>query len=175
MTDVILYIASSFDGYIDRGDGNIEWLSRVDSESRDYGYQSFYDSVDALIMGRKTYQQVLGFGKWPYSGKPCYVISRNLRESQRSDVIISSDDPATLLTTFSEKGPKRVWLVGGADTLKSFLNQELVHEIIVSFIPLLLGDGIPLFQPGIPERKLILLSTETFPNGLLQVHYRLGD
>ncbi|MCK4893551.1 MAG: dihydrofolate reductase family protein [Calditrichia bacterium] len=62
-----------------------------------------------------------------------------------------------------------------ADTLKSFLNQELVHEIIVSFIPLLLGDGIPLFQPGIPERKLTLLSTETFPNGLLQVHYRLGD
>ena len=175
MANIILYIACSFDGYIARGDGNIEWLSRVKSESQDYGFQKFYDSVDALIMGRKTYQQVLSFGKWPYSGKPCYVVSRNLIESKRADVIVSSADPETLMTTFYEKGPNRVWLVGGADTLKTFLNQEMVHEIIVSYIPLLLGDGIPLFQPGIPERKLTLLSTETFPNGLLQVHYRVGD
>jgi len=175
MANIILYIACSFDGYIARGDGNIEWLSRVDSESQDYGYQKFYDSVDALIMGRKTYQQVLGFGKWPYAGKPCYVLSRNLLQSPLPEVVVSSEDPATLMTTFSEKGPNRVWLVGGADILKTFLNQDMVDEIIVSYIPLLLGDGIPLFQPGIPERKLTLLSTETFPNGLLQVHYRLGD
>ena len=175
MPNVILYIACSFDGYIARGDGNIEWLSMVESGSQDYGYQKFYDSVDALIMGRKTYQQILSFGKWPYPGKPCYVLSRNIMESKRSDVFISSADPAALMTRFSEKGSTRVWLVGGADTLKTFLNQELVHEIIVSYIPFLLGDGIPLFQPGIPERNLTLLSTETFPNGLLQVHYRLED
>jgi dihydrofolate reductase len=175
MANIILYIACSFDGYIARGDGNIEWLSRVESEIQDYGYQKFYRSVDALIMGRKTYQQILGFGKWPYSGKPCYVMSRNPIQSPSPEGVMSSENPEDLISTFSEKGPKRVWLVGGAETLKTFLNQELVHEVIVSYIPLLLGDGIPLFQPGIPERKLSLLSTETFPNGLLQVHYRLGD
>ena len=175
MVNIILYIACSFDGYIARGDGNVEWLSRVGSASQDYGFQNFYDSVDALIMGRKTYQQLVGFGKWPYTGKPCYVISRNFIESRRPGVIVSSDDPAALMMTFSEKRINRVWLVGGDDILKTFLNQELVQEIIVSYIPLLLGDGIPLFQPGIPERKLKLLSTETYPNGLLQVHYRFGE
>jgi dihydrofolate reductase len=175
MTNIILNIACSFDGYIARGDGNVEWLSRVDSDSQDYGYQKFYDSIDALIMGRKTYQQILGFGKWPYPGKPCYVISHNPLKNPRQEIIVSSKEPASLMKSFSEAGCKRVWLVGGADTLKTFLNEEMVHEIIVSYIPLLLGDGIPLFQPGIPERKLSLLSTETFPNGLLQVHYQLGD
>jgi dihydrofolate reductase len=175
MTNIILYIACSFDGYIARGDGNVEWLSRVESESEDYGYQKFYDSIDALVMGRKTYQQILSFAKWPYPDKPCYVISRNPVNQTPREVTVSSQDPATLIHSFSEAGWKQVWLVGGADTLKSFLNEEMVHEIIVSYIPLLLGDGIPLFQPGIPERKLTLLSTETFPNGLLQVHYRLGE
>ena len=175
MTNIILYIACSFDGYIARGDGNVEWLSRVESESEDYGYQKFYDSIDALVMGRKTYQQILSFGKWPYPDKPCYVISRNPVNQTPREVTVSPQDPAMLMHSLSEAGRRQVWLVGGAATLKSFLNEEMVHEIIVSYIPLLLGDGIPLFQPGIPERKLTLLSTETFPNGLLQVHYRLGE
>ena len=175
MVTIILYIACSIDGYIARGDGNIEWLSMAETGSQDYGYHSFYDSVDALVMGRKTYQQIISFGEWPYAGKPCYVFSRKFMDNQRPNMIIFSKDPAALMTTFSKKGTHRIWLVGGAEILKTFLSRELVHEIIVSYIPLLLGEGIPLFQSGIPERKLTLLSTKTFPNGLLQVHYRLGD
>ncbi len=172
---IILYIACSLDGYIARKNGSVDWLSGLETESEDFGYLKFYASVDALIMGRKTYQQIVGFGEWPYPDKPCYVFSHRHLKLTIPDVVVVSDSLEKVQHSFKKKRYRRVWLVGGAELIKSYLNASMIHEMIITFIPLLLAEGIPLFLPGISEQKLILLGTSSFSQGVTQTHYRIGD
>jgi len=171
---IILYIACSLDGYIARKNGSVDWLSELEADSEDYGYQKFYASVDALCMGCKTYQQIVGFGEWPYPNKPCYVFSHHHLAIRHPGVVIVQEAPEQFVKSFAEKNNYRIWLVGGSDLTKTFLSHGLLHEIIITYIPVLLGDGIPLFQPEIPERNLKFLRSVEYPRGLVQIHYQLG-
>jgi dihydrofolate reductase len=168
MPTVILYTAASLDGFIARTDGSVDWLFTGD----DYGYAAFLQTIGALVMGSKTYEQVLSFGDWPYSGKQTYVFTRRDLKTELGDVVFVSGKPQSVLPEIKAKGFRRIWLVGGGELTTSFLRHCLVDEYIVSIHPILLGDGIPLFYPPVPEEELTLVSSKQYPSGLLQAHYR---
>ena len=173
--EVIYYVAASLDGFIATPDGGVEWLSPFEGTGEDYGYAEFYASVDVLLMGSRTYEQSLGFGKWPFEGKPSLVLSKRPLRPARADVTVSADPPARVVSELQALGYRKAWLVGGAAVAGSMRTEGLITGYVVSLIPVVLGGGVPLFgQPG-PRERLTLTSTRSFPNGLVQVSYARGE
>jgi dihydrofolate reductase len=143
MPKTILYIASSLDGYIARADGGIDWLSVVDREGTDYGYSEFYAGVDAIAMGSRTYEQVLGFGEWPYPGRQVFVFTHRPLERISPDINLTEQDPNDLVHELDRAGIRTLWLAGGGGLVASFMQHRLIDEYIISIVPAVLGDGIP--------------------------------
>ena len=135
MTKVLAYIASSLDGYIARENGGIDWLP----ETAESGYGAFYNSIDTVIMGKTTYDQVLTFGEYPYKDKKSFVFTRSIQNKEENTEFVS-DVEKFVKDGFPGAG-ENIWLVGGAKIIASFLNQRAVDEIIISVIPILLGKG----------------------------------
>lgn len=172
MPKTILYIASSLDGYIARADGSIDWLSMVDSEETDYGYAEFYAGVDAIAMGSRTYEQVLGFGDWPYPDKQTFVFTHRPLVRIAQDVSFTSQNPDDFIAELEPAGIRTLWLAGGADLVAGFMQHGLIDEYILSIIPVVLGEGIPLFRSPLPQRRLRLLESTDYATGLVQLHYQ---
>lgn len=172
MPKTTLYIATSLDGYIARADGGIDWLSMVEAPGEDYGYADFYASVDAIALGSKTYELALSFDQWPYSGKPTFVFTQRSLPCDRDDVILVTDPVETVLAKLDAQKFRHLWLLGGGALVSSFLQQDLIDDYIISTIPVILGEGIPLFPPPSPQVKLQLVSAKQYSSGLLQSHYR---
>ncbi|RXE56379.1 hypothetical protein ABH15_09810 [Methanoculleus taiwanensis] len=171
---VILYIAASLDGYIAREDGDVSWLEIYGESGEDYGYPTFFAGIDALVMGSRTYEQIVGFGEWPYGDKPVYVVSgRRLPVPERANVTFLSGTPHDLALCMRRRNHKNVWLVGGASLAGQFLRDGLVDEIILTVIPVLLGGGIALFGRLGSEVHLALLGAETYPAGVVQLRYAI--
>jgi dihydrofolate reductase len=176
MSKVILYIAASLDGFIARRDGDLSWLTQHQNpDGNDYGYSELIESTGATIMGAKTYEWLLQFEEWPESKeRPTYVITRRkLKAVPGANIIFCSGDLKRLVSTIQQKSTKDIWLVGGAALAQSFLREGLVDKIILSVIPLLLGDGISLFgslQRGV---NLKLLNEKAFKSGIVQLHYEV--
>ena len=166
MSKVVLFIATSLDGYIAGPKGEIDWLFH----DADYGYTAFFDSVHALVMGRKTYELSLTFGEWPYGDKPAYVFTRQTPPDD-SRVRFVAGDAAGLIAGLRARGSKNIWLVGGAALVSTFLQQGLIDEFVISIHPQLLGAGIPLFEPGVPRLGLRLMGVTPFASGLVQLRY----
>ena len=147
---VSVFIATSLDGFIARKDGNLDWLDAANETvpaGEDCGYREFMQSVDALVMGRKTFEKVLSFGEWPYGNTAVTVLSRNpisFANSLPDAVKHSSEDPKTLCNRLANEGVKHIYVDGGI-TIQRFLSEGLVDEILITVIPVLLGEGIPLF------------------------------
>ena len=174
MRNVQLYIAASIDGYIARPDGGIDWLSMVDKEGEDYGYYAFIASVDTTLMGRKTYDDVLGFDvPFPYTGLTNYVFSRQEREPDHNPVRHITEDPAAFVKGLKAQPGGNIWLIGGGQLNTVLLNARLIDEMILSIIPIVLGEGIPLFGGQPKETKWQLTKHEVFDTGLVQVRYRV--
>ncbi|MDH4609878.1 dihydrofolate reductase family protein [Pseudomonas sp. BN102] len=170
---LIYYVAASLDGYIARPDGRVDWLKPIEEAGDDHGYQAFYDSIDGLLMGRVTYETILAFGgAWPYSGKPCTVLTRGDPPRAAAEVQISHDTPAQAIDQLAAAGCRRIWLVGGGSLAGTCYSAGLLDELVVSFIPHLLGAGIPMFATGL-ERRLQLREQRSFPTGVVQLHYQL--
>jgi dihydrofolate reductase len=167
MRKIILYIASSVDGYIARPDGSVEWLPT----DQDYGYQAFLDSIDTVLLGRKTYQQVLTFGPYPYSQQRSIIFSKQNLENLPANAEIVPDIRPDFIQNLRSQPGKDIWLVGGAEIVGQFLAIRMVDRLILSICPTLIGRGIPLFLPQPLERNLKLLSAQTFDSGLLQISY----
>ena len=173
---VSVYIATSLDGFIARNDGALDWLNEANGavpEGEDYGFHAFMDSIDALIMGRKTYEQVLSFGEWPYGSTPVVVLSRSSMSfppSVPDTVTHSSEPPRDLLERLSGEGTKHVYVDGGI-TIQGFLSEGLVDEITVSVIPVIIGDGIPLFGSIKKDIRLTHVGTTAFDSGFVQTTY----
>lgn len=165
---VTLFIATSLDGYIAGPDDDLSWLFT----DADYGFSNFYSDVDTLIMGRGTYDVIRGFGEWPYPGKKTVVVSRkDSPEVSTPDTTAASGDLPALIEGLREQGSKNVWLVGGGELVRSFLEQELIDRMTVSMHPVLLGTGIPLFPGGFRRTMLELESVVPFESGLVQLNY----
>lgn len=169
-----LYIASSVDGFIAREDGSLDWLDAIPNPDQlDYGYQAFYDSVDTLIMGRKTYEEVLGFGvEWPYPDCKTYIVSSKETEIKTENTfLIQSPLENKLKELQSEKG-KDIWIVGGGVLISSLMNLGLIDEMLLTITPIILGKGIALFPNAPKETKLELIRTESFDTGFVNLIYR---
>jgi len=176
MTTGNVFIATSLDGYISRQDGDISWLLGATSEREDHGYEQFVASVDGLVMGRGTYEKVLTFDEWPYR-KPVVVLSKSLRSDAvpaalSGKVQIISDKPEVAFEKLSRRGWKRAYVDGG-QVIQSFLRAGLIDDIVVTRVPILLGNGRPLFGPLSRDIKLDHVETSAFPSGLVQSRYRV--
>ena len=174
MADLIYYVAMSVDGFIADKNGGVEWLEQIPPSlsGSDYGYGRLLTNTDALIMGRATYEQILGFGDWPYAGKQTWVMTSQPLVSQRDDVIITHQSPADVIAAIGGRGLGQIWLVGGGMLAKAFHDQSLITEYIISVIPHLLGEGIPLFAVGAQETPLTLTHAEIYDSGVVQMTYR---
>ena len=175
------YIATSLDGFIARPDGGLDWLDAAQARitpPEDCGYADFMHGIDALVMGRNTYEKVRGFTPWPYD-KPVYVLSRTLKElpDAPAGVQLFRGTPAELVAHAAAQGQPRLYVDGGL-TLQSFIVAGLLDEITMTRIPVLLGEGLPLFGPlgsGQTAVQLRHLATRSWDFGLVQSHYALEN
>lgn len=170
MRDLILYIAMSLDGFIAKEDGDISFLSAVESQTEDYGYQSFADNIDTVIMGRKTYEKILSMGPFPHPEIKSYVLSKS-KEGNDENVEFYNGDLKLLTQSLKAQNGKNVFIDGGAETVNELMKLNLIDKYIISIIPVHLGNGIRLFKQERPEQKLKLISSKAFPTGLVQLSY----
>ncbi|HMV76829.1 MAG TPA: dihydrofolate reductase family protein [Leptospiraceae bacterium] len=166
-----VFIAVSADGYIAGKDGALEWLSAVSREGEDYGYLEFFSTVDTLVMGRNTYEKVLSFGDWPYEKKDCIVLTKEKLKPRFNEKIMNAS-PIELDHILQKEEKRKVYLDGGK-LISSFLAAGFVDEIILSVIPVLLGEGIPLFHPNSGMQALKLMHVKSFESGLVQMKYAI--
>lgn len=173
-----VFIATSLDGFIAREDGNLDWLDAANAlvpESEDCGYHAFMDSIDVLVVGRKTYEQALSLGKWPYKDKPVIVLSSKTIEISvelNKTVAHSSESPQELCTRLSKKGVKRLYIDGGI-TIQRFLAADLIDDITITVIPTILGNGRPLFGSLEKDISLKHIATRTYDFGFVQSTYHV--
>jgi dihydrofolate reductase len=172
-----VYVATSVDGFIARENGSIDWLPVPGEGGEDYGYQEFMDSVDAIVMGRRTYETVMSFGSWPYGEKPVIVLSSrqvDISHGIEGKVETMSASPREVVWRLIERGFKHLYIDGGK-TIQGFLREGLIDRIIITRVPILLGTGIPLF--GLLPRDVMLRHIETrqFENGLVQSIYEVRE
>ena len=171
MRKIIVYIATSADGFIARPDGSVDWLNRPRTAG-DYGMAAFRRSIDSIVLGRKTYEFGLQHGA-PFSTKPKhYVFSRSPTGLVRAaGVEFVTEEPATFAKHLRAQPGKDIWMMGGAALIGSFLDQNEIDEFIIHVIPTMIGEGIPLLGPGRREVPLTLRSCEHFSDGVVRLHY----
>ena len=165
MRKLSYFVASSLDGYIATADGRVDWLF----QDGDYGYAEFMEGVDLLLMGRNTYDFILAGGKWHFPGKKAWVFSTSRRESPFKEVLFTQGDALDFVRKLKLKKGKKIWLVGGAGLAEQVM--EEVDELVVSIHPLTLGEGVPLFPKREGRISWRLRSTNSWPNGLVQLTY----
>ena len=177
MTTGHVFIAASLDGYIARADGNIDWLTKYAAASGDTGYNAFMASIDGVVMGRGTFEKVLTFGAWLFE-KPVIVLSRTLAQADipatlQGKARISALAPQALMAALAAEGWKRAYIDGGK-LIQSFLKDGLIRDMILTHIPVLLGDGIPLFGKSGSDIALRHVETKSFASGLVQSKYKIA-
>jgi len=164
-----VFIATSVDGYIARPDGTFDFLSIVERPEEDYGFAEFFASIDALVIGRNTYETALGFPEWPYAGKRCIVLTHRETPSVHGEQFFAGA-PGALVDQLGLSGAQRLYVDGGA-VIRQFLAEGLIDDLTVSIVPLLLGRGIPLFGAEVPELRLVLETSKSYESGLVQLRY----
>lgn len=176
--EVILYVASSLDGYIARADGAVDWLDEMPEQpngpAEDYGYHEFIAGVGVVLMGRATYEQILAFGvEYPYPGTVGYVFSRT-RAGERDENVqfVDGEDIPDFMGRLKETNDRNIWLVGGGHLVREFVRLDLIDRIELFILPVILGEGIPLFPPSTPQRNLRLVECRSYINGMVGLTYR---
>jgi dihydrofolate reductase len=175
MGRVQLYIAQSLDGFIADADGGVEWLEAFNVEGQDHGYAAFLSDVAAVVMGGNTYAQAMSWDiPWPYQGLPSWVLThRELPLPHAADVRLTQGPVAAVVEEIERETSGNIWLVGGADLVRQFLEAGLIHELTLFIAPVLLGTGIPLFG-GAPPSQARLTGTREWGTGLVELRYQLG-
>ena len=175
MRKIILYIAASIDGYIAGLDGELDWLSDYPiTPELNYGYEDFFESIDTVIMGGRTYRDILNMDVvYPYKNKISYIITRNTINSTKEDIIYITNNIEDNISELKKREGKDIWLVGGGEIVSLFLNQNWIDEMIITYIPILLGEGIRLFPNKAKESKWSLIQSQAFINGVVQTRYQV--
>jgi dihydrofolate reductase len=173
-----IFIATSLDGYIAREDGDIEWLLRHDASGEDHGYNDFIREIDAIIMGRGTFETVRDIKPWFYS-RPVLVLSATLaNQPVPADLVgkvrFTEKSPQQAMAMLEVEGCRRVYVDGGR-VIQSFLSEGLISDLVVTRVPILLGSGRPLFGSLTHDIRLAHVSTRPFPSGLVQSTYSIAQ
>lgn len=166
-----VFIATSLDGFIARQDGALDWLPMDGGEP--HGYDEFIATVDAIVIGRNTFETVLGFDTWPYGTKPVIVLSTKPTASRAPDGAVCdmmAGTPAQVVARLSARGFDHLYVDGGL-TIQGFLEAGLIQRLIITRIPVLLGRGIPLFGPLSHDVRLEHVTTRSYPSGMVQSEY----
>ena len=176
MKKIILYIAASLDQRIAEPDGGLEWLTGFPNpEKTDYGYNDLLASVDTVIMGGRTYREILNMDViWPYPNQHTYVVSHHEWTAKENVSFITADIVETV-STLREQPGKDIWLVGGGELIAMLLAAGLVDEMRITYIPVILGKGIPLFPEQAAASKWELTGNKTYNSDVLMVEYRKKD
>lgn len=170
-----VFIATSLDGYIADKNGGINWLNFIPNPNNDdMGYIEFNKEIDALVMGRTTFETVLKFDiDWPYS-KPVFVLSNKLKkipESHKDKAFLVKGTLTEILNQIHEKGFNRLYVDGGT-TIRNFLKEDLIDEMVITTIPILLGGGSSLFTELPNELEFELVGVKTYLNQITQNHFK---
>lgn len=174
MIKTVLYIATSLDGFIARPDGNLDWLTSIPNpRAGDYGYAEFIASIETIIMGRKTYNEIIGFGiDWPYIGLNSYVVTNNKElKIQSPETYLLTGKIKDFVAETKSKTKKDIWLIGGGQLITTFINEDLLDKMIITIIPKIIGDGIPLFAYKPKETKWKLIEAKSFDTGVVNLTY----
>jgi dihydrofolate reductase len=179
---VSVYIAVSLDGFIAREDGGLDWLPGSDPNTEvdngnndDHGYVAFMETVDVLVMGRNSYEAVLSFGDWAYGDKPVVVLSSSLKRLPAelpATVSLRDVSPAELVAELARNGARRLYIDGG-HTIRRFLRAGLITDMTIFRVPVLLGQGIPLFGALEADIPLVHLETRAYPDGMVESRYQV--
>jgi dihydrofolate reductase len=170
---VSAYIAVSLDGFIARKNGDLDWLPAGEEGGEDFGYAEFMSTIDHVVMGRNTFEKVLTLGRWRYDKKVIVLTSRDLTIPLELDdkVEVLHLSPRELVQEMEERGAKHIYLDGGV-TIQRFLRESLVDEMTITTIPILLGEGLPLFGKLEKDVMLELVKSQSFKNGFVQNKYK---
>lgn len=174
MRKISLFIAMSLDGYIAKPNDDLTYLKLVEKAGEDYGYAEFTNTIDTLIIGRKTYDYVLkhvGLSHYDNGHRDVYVITKTERPQVGRTTFYTGDLTELVKRLKSEKG-KNIYCDGGAEVINELLKHDLIDEFIISIVPVLLGNGTRLFKDSRPEQTLEFLEVKTFETGLTQLHYK---
>lgn len=172
MSKVIIYIAATLDGYIARNNDDVSWLDAFQSPTEDYGFADFIRGIGTSIMGARTYQQSLIYPERILKGLQHYVLSaKALPLVPDADIEFYGDTSGRLIKKIKNESSKDIWIVGGGQTVCSFLNEGLVDEIQQFVVPVLLKEGIPLYPALNKEITLNLVETQAYPSGIVKLRY----
>jgi len=174
MRNLILYISCSFDGYIAKPNDDLSFLNLVQIEGEDYGYNDFISTVDTVILGRRTYDWVIGeVQEFPHFDKEVYVITHREQPAKGNINFYGGDLQKLVLKLKSESG-KNIFCDGGSEIVNQLLTYKLFDEIIISIVPIVVGNGTRLFKDGRPEQEFKHCGTKTYNSGLVQLHYKIA-
>jgi dihydrofolate reductase len=167
-----VFIGTSLDGYIARADGALDFLPAGGGEP--HGYHEFIATVDALVIGSNTFEIVLKFSEWPYGKKPVFVLSTRALAPAPPGAVVECmcGDPADIVSQLDSRGLRHIYVDGGV-TIQRFLQAGLIHRLIITRVPVLIGGGIPLFGPLVSDIRLRHIATRSFRSGLVQSEYHL--
>lgn len=170
MRKVVLYIATSLDGYIATKEDSLEWLFCTEGEG-DNGYSEFIEHVDTVIMGRRTYDWILNAegDNFPYKDKECFVFS-NTNQGEDEYVRFFHGDITEFIENLRQEEGKDIWVVGGGELLQHFIANRLIDEWFITIAPTIIGDGLPLFKKNDFETRLRLLGVRR-SNQFIELHY----
>jgi dihydrofolate reductase len=169
MRKVVLSLGISLDGYIARPNGAVDFLFMP----KDYSMAPFFATVDTAIMGRKSLEAGLkmGGGKLPRTTMTMHVFSHSKPPGERDGVVFVNGSPARFISQLRKREGKDIWLMGGGELARAFLKEDLVDRLDLGVVPILLGEGIPLFPGGFPQRDFMLLENKTYSKGLIALTY----
>jgi dihydrofolate reductase len=170
-----LYIAISLNGKIAKADGSVDWLESIPNPDKsDYGYSNFYNSIDTTIQGYNTYKQIVDWGiDFPYADKKNYVLTRKLDLINNKNVDFIKENPIDFIKNLKLESGKDIWLIGGSQINTMLLNEQLINEIHLHIMPIIISDGIPLFEHIPKETKLNLITSKNYPSGVVELKYSL--
>jgi dihydrofolate reductase len=168
MRKIVLGLGISIDGYIARPDGAVDFLFMP----KDYSMAPFFATIDTAIMGRKTLDVAIKMDGGASFGPSTYVFSRSQPPGKRDNVVFVNQSPAVFIRRLRKRRGKDIWLMGGGELARDFLKADLVDELYIGIVPVLIGEGIPLFPPGFPQRDFSLIENKTYSKGLIALKYR---
>lgn len=171
MNKIILYIATSIDGFIADIHGGVDWLPhpKNDAELEVVGYKNLMSRIDTILMGSRSYKQILDFGDWAWADKKTYVFTSKTLEHNKTYVSITHDSPPDFMTELKKyQSDKDIWLLGGAQLAQSFAREDLIDEIILTIVPQTLGEGIPL---GLTFENFYLIEEKALMDNMIQKIY----
>ena len=168
-TDIVYYLAASIDGYIAKSNGDVDWLAPYFIP--ELGFHDFIEEIGTVAMGRATFEKILSFGQWPYSGKPGLIVTHRPLPGFDADLAQASGSSADIASALAAAGPGPYWLVGGAQLAGQLLADRMITRIDHFIIPEIIGEGIPalFLQRHMP---MDLIGTQTFSNGVVCLSYK---